>query len=134
MAGGETTTIGDRSVVVVKSARWDHRTGSFDGPFCDAEMNFETVCALGDGARPTRCVSVPVAADMGCTCPGAKPADVGAACRKSVYHSEAQLTWSLSADGKVVVKQEKASGDMSKALGDFDMPDVRAVVGSHRLF
>jgi tetratricopeptide (TPR) repeat protein len=131
VTGGEARTLGARKVVVVKSQQHNHDFNMAGLELCHDDEDTETVCALGSGATPTRCFSVPVRRSEGCG-PGVEvdPAEIDAdleatlaEMKKGWHTSEAKLSWSLGDDGKVVVKKE--SGD--DAL-------VRAgLVGAHPL-
>ncbi|APR76544.1 Hypothetical protein A7982_01891 [Minicystis rosea] len=131
VVGGEAKTFGARRVIVVKSEQRNTDQNMAGLELCEASEDLETVCALGSGSSPTRCYTVPVMLSSGC---GAgvepDPAELDEDMKKSIaemakgwHKSKAKLSWSLSEDGKVVVKQ--VSGDAGI---------VRAgIVGEHPL-
>lgn len=117
VVGGEARTFGARRVVVVKSEQRNADQNMAGLELCEESDDLETVCALGSGATPTRCFTVPVRLSAGCG-PGVEPdpAELDddtkatlAEMKKGWHTSEARLSWSLGDDGKVVVK--KVSGD-----------------------
>ncbi|MFO0759638.1 MAG: tetratricopeptide repeat protein [Byssovorax sp.] len=129
--GGEAKTFGSRTVIVVKSEQRDFDQNMAGLEICDESNDYESVCALGSGAAPSRCFTVPVSIAGGC---GAgvepDPADLDDDTKKSLEemkkswsHSAVKLSWSLGPDGKVEVK--KVSGE-SKLI-------PAGLVGAHAL-
>ncbi len=131
VVAGQTRTFGARAVIVVKSEQRNSDQNMAGLELCQEAVDLETVCALGNGTSPTRCLTVPVSISSGCG-PGVEPdpADLDdetkatlADLRKGWRTSEAKLSWSVGDDGKLVVK--KVSGDAAL---------IRAgLVGSHPL-
>jgi tetratricopeptide (TPR) repeat protein len=115
--GGEVKSFGAQRVVVVKSEQRNADQNMAGLEVCDESASLETACALGSGATPTRCVTVPVSLSSGC---GAgvepDPADLDedtkrilAEMKKSWKQAEAKLSWTLNDKGEIEVK--KVSGD-----------------------
>ena len=130
--GGGLKIIGARTVVVVKSEQHNSDMNMAGLELCTDTEELETICTTGDDKKPLRCVTVPVSIAAGCGA-GAEvdEADLDAdtketlATMKAGWHkSDVKLTWSLSDDGKLIVR--KASGDATL------LPT--GVVGAHPLF
>ena len=120
---------GGRDFLVLRSTVENRDFNMAGLELCSHDVEQETVCALGDATRPTRCVVVPTSTSSGCG-PGAEvdPNDVElkaemAERAQSWSTSSAAVTWSLTDDGAVVVEHVK--GD--KAL----VPS--GTLGRHRL-
>lgn len=104
---GVAKTFGKRSVVVVTSAQ-DNADQNLAGlELCTENEQRETVCALGEGAKPTRCVTVTVSSEGGCG-PGVEPDDESskamvAEAKKNWSTSSTKSTWTVQDDGALVV-------------------------------
>ncbi|MBM4376396.1 MAG: hypothetical protein FJ095_15045 [Deltaproteobacteria bacterium] len=130
--GGAVRKVGARSPVVVRSEQRDRDYNAAGLELCLSSADLETVCSMGDGSVPTRCMTVPVALEAGCG-PGVEPtgsdltADVKATLaelRKSWKRTKGKLRWSIAEDGKLVVQ---------KVSGDADLIPA-GTVGKHTLF
>lgn len=122
VVGGEKRKVGDREVFVVKSEVRNTDMNLAGLEDCFADIDRETVCALGDEKRPTRCIVVPVATKSGCG-PGVEPepSELDDAMRALLAERKAgwsttasALGWSIAPDGKLVVR---ALGDASASPG-----------------
>jgi hypothetical protein len=132
LLGGATRKVGSRSPVVVRSEQRDRDFNAAGLELCLTSADLETVCSMGDGSVPTRCMTVPIALEAGCG-PGVEltgsdlTAEVKATLaelRKSWKRTKAKLRWSIADDGKLVV--QKASGDANLISA--------GIVGKHALF
>ncbi len=130
VVGGEMRKSGGRDVFVVRSDinNLDMNLAGLEECFDNRKQ--ETVCALGEGTRPTRCVPVPVTAESGCG-PGVEPEPGDLSAKellkeRSVDWKRTSLTlsWAVAPDGKLVV---------TKGAGDANAPTASAV-GSFPLF
>ncbi len=113
VVGGVVKPAGTRSVVVVTSEQddLDHNLAGLEA--CTHVEKRETVCALGEGDKPTRCVTVPISTESGCG-PGVQPEDLDAESRallaerkKDWGKTSSKHTWSVAPDGSLVVKSDK---------------------------
>jgi hypothetical protein len=102
--------------VVVRSAIDDNDMNLAGLEQCFDHAEVETVCALGEGARPTRCVSVRVKEEMGCG-PGVEvdeddeEAKALVAERKPTWSTtRTARTWTLTGDGSIEI-QTRSEGD-----------------------
>jgi hypothetical protein len=126
---GEIRAVGKKQVAVVSShvGNLDRNLGGLEA--CHEDRVQETVCALGDAGRPTRCIVIPVKSETGCG-PGAAPdpSDPDAGVPEEVKarwgKSSTKLAWSLSKDGKLAVTL--ASGKHEGAPA--------GLIGTHQLF
>jgi len=115
LLGGERRKVDAREVVVVRSKATNHDSNLAGLEICEYDVDQETVCALGDATRATRCVTVPMQIDSGCGAgvePDPEDADARALLeeRKPTW-SKAKVTlrWSVDQEGYLVVK--RATGD-----------------------
>lgn len=125
--GGEVRTIGGREVVVVRSEQRNVDQNAAGLEACIENTDYETVCALGTEARPTRCVRVPVSIEWGCdegvTVPEEELDDETRALladlKKGWGISRATLGWTLTEGGAVEVSLQRgeAKGFVASALG-----------------
>jgi tetratricopeptide (TPR) repeat protein len=105
-----TKAFGKRSVVVVTSAQ-DNADQNLAGlELCTENEQRETVCALGEGARTTRCVTVTVSSEGGCG-PGVEAEDdearaMIAEAKKSWSRSKQTSRWTVQDDGALVVSTD----------------------------
>lgn len=132
VVGGEARSVGSRSVIVIKSElrRYDQNLAGLEA--CSESIDLETVCALGEGKKATRCVNVPVVTTAGCG-PGAEPdpKDTDKALLEALEDLKPnwgtvtiKLAWSIADDGKLSVKVAEAPPSSPKPSG----------VGTHPLF
>jgi tetratricopeptide (TPR) repeat protein len=109
---GEVRPAGKRSVVVVASTQNDVDMNLAGLEACTNQEKRETVCALGEGERLTRCVTVTMEREGGCG-PGVEPdpddadaKEMLASVDKSAWgKTKATSTWSVAEDGTLVVKE-----------------------------
>ena len=121
--GGELRHVGGREVVVVKSEvrNTDFNLAGLEE--CIDNTDRETVCALGHGTTPTRCIGVPVSSESGCGL-GVEPEDMDEEAKQLVAerkaewkHTSQKLSWTVAPDGKLVIRT-----------------NAGAIAGTHRLF
>lgn len=126
--GGAVRKIGEREVVVIRSEQRHTDTNAAGLEACWDNTDLETVCALGDDARATRCVTVPVVRDSGCGAGVEVPEDemdeetrsLLADLKQNWSKSRVTLGWALvEEDGaiNVRVKSGKATGATAEAVG-----------------
>jgi hypothetical protein len=115
LLGAETKAVAKREVVVVRSKVANHDSNLAGLESCQHDVAQETVCAMGDANRPTRCVLVPMVTESGCGA-GAEPdpSDLDSKAlleeRKRAWSkAKAVLAWSVEADGSLLV--QRVSGD-----------------------
>lgn len=120
--GGEKRKLGEREVFVVKSEVRNTDMNLAGLEECFEDIDRETVCALGDEKKPTRCIVVPVSTKSGCG-QGVEPdpSELDDAMKELLAERKAgwsstssALTWSISPQGKLVVR---AVGDASASSG-----------------
>ncbi len=120
--GGEKRKLGEREVFVVKSEVRNTDMNLAGLEECFEDVDRETVCALGDEKKPTRCIVVPVSTKSGCG-QGVEPdpSELDDAMKELLAERKAgwsstssALTWSISPQGKLVVRPV---GDASASSG-----------------
>ncbi len=120
--GGEMRTVGEREVFVVKSEVRNTDMNLAGLEDCFEDIDRETICAVGDEKKPTRCLVVPVATKSGCG-PGVEPetSELDDAMKALLAERKAgwsttssALGWSITPQGKLVVR---ALGDASASPG-----------------
>jgi hypothetical protein len=130
--GGEAHRVGSRSVIVIKSELRNHDQNMAGLEVCSESVDLETVCALGEGKKPTRCVNVPVVMTSGCG-PGFEPApnELDAETKEAIDNLKKgwgtvtiKLAWSIADDGTLTIKVVEAPPSSAKPSG----------VGTHTLF
>jgi tetratricopeptide (TPR) repeat protein len=109
---GAPKTFGKRTVFVVTSHQSDVDMNLAGLEECTVQEDRETVCALGEGARPTRCVTVAVAVESGCG-PGVEPEATDTEAQSMIAEAKVhwgstkmKKTWSVADDGSLVVRDE----------------------------
>jgi tetratricopeptide (TPR) repeat protein len=109
---GAPKTFGKRSVFVVTSHQSDVDMNLAGLEACTVQEDRETVCALGEGARPTRCVTVAVSVEAGCGAgvePEASDTEAQAMIAEAKVHwgsKKTKKTWSVADDGSLVVRDD----------------------------
>ncbi|HVJ91945.1 MAG TPA: hypothetical protein VM580_19225 [Labilithrix sp.] len=129
VVGGEVKKLLNREVVVVKSEVRNTDMNLAGLEECTDNEDRETVCTIGSGTKPTRCFVVPVSSQSGCG-PGVEPDELDEDAKQALEERKAEwkttsqrLTWSLTADGKLVVRD---AADTGGAKG--------SAIGTHPLF
>jgi hypothetical protein len=130
--GGEARSVGSRSIIVIKSEQRHFDQNMAGLEVCSESIDQETVCALGEGKKPTRCVTVPVVRIAGCG-PGyePRPDELDAATKESIDNLKQswgtvtiKLAWSIAGDGTLTIKVVAAPPSSEKPSS----------VGTHPLF
>lgn len=130
--GGEPVTRDGRTVHVVRSEQRDVDMNMAGLEACTHSVDRETVCALGEGERKTRCVDVPVRVTSGCG-PGVEvdPAELDEETRRTLddlkkgwSSRSATFAWSLQQDGRIAVRLVEGDASLASA----------GLVGTHPLF
>lgn len=130
VVGGKMQKVDGREVLVVKSELHNSDMNLAGLEECTDNVEQETVCALGNDKKATRCFVVPVSSESGCG-PGVEldPSEMDDATKELLAErshewtaTSSKLSWSVAADGKLVVRP---AGDASAPPGP---------VGEHPLF
>lgn len=130
--GGEPRTIDGREIVVVRSEVHNRDSNMAGLELCFEDVSLETVCAIGPGEEPTRCVTVPVSGRVGCGA-GAEPDPADASAETQAMLDEQRKGWFTETFAHAWTLTPRGALSVRRTAGEAKLSN-ESLVGVHALF